>query len=57
MTDRYFRFIRECATLRGVQDTDEERAMLKDHSWFFCFDDGMTAQEAVNEYRKKVETH
>lgn len=49
----FFTFIRECGKI--LEKTDEETAkLLEDPSWFFCFDDGMTPQDAVIEYLQKT---
>ena len=50
--ERFFRFIQECGKLLGKNDK-ETAELLKDPSWFFCFDDGMTPENAVQEYREK----
>lgn len=48
---RFFHFVRECAKLLGIADTDGEAKLVEDKSWYFCFDDGMTPAEAVAKYR------
>ena len=53
MRDQFFTFIRECGKLLGKNDK-ETASLLEDPSWFFCFDDGMTPREAVNEYLQKT---
>jgi hypothetical protein len=52
---RFFRFIQECGKLLGKSD-EETADLLKDPSWFFCFDDGMAPEDAVQEYREKCPT-
>lgn len=51
--DRFFRWVRECAKLLGIVGTEKEPLLVEDRSWFFCFDDGMTPEQAVAEYRSK----
>ena len=49
---QFFAWIRECGELLGMTDR-ESAALILDRSWFFAFDDGLTPQEAVEEYREK----
>jgi hypothetical protein len=50
-TDGFFPFIRACATLLGIQDTPDEAPLVEDPSWYGCFDDGLTPEEAVAEFK------
>lgn len=45
-------FLTEAATLLSV----DVAALKDDENWYWCFDDGMTAAEAVAEYRKAMAT-
>lgn len=53
LQDRFFTFIRECGKLLGKND-EETAKLVDDPSWFYCFDDRLTPQEAVNEYLQKT---
>ena len=58
MSDRYFAWIAKVRELlgksSGPDDGKDFIAMCNDVSWFGCYDDGMTPEQAVNEYRQKV---
>jgi hypothetical protein len=49
--ERYFRYIKTCAELLGITDPEKQGALIEDRSWFFCFDDRLTPEQAVAEYR------
>ena len=50
ITDRkpYFEWIAECCKELNW-DKREGASLVEDVSWFACYDDGMTAKEAVDE--------
>lgn len=51
----FFKWVEECCTLLGKPREFGEHMMPEvDLSWWACFDDGMTPEEAVTEYRAKV---
>ncbi len=50
---KFFAFIRQCAILLGIQDKPEESALIKDDSWFWRYDDGLTPEQAVEEYGRR----
>lgn len=51
---RYFTFIKACRTLLGKTNTEADAddfvAMCNDVSWFGCYDDGLTPEQAVAEF-------
>jgi predicted RNase H-like HicB family nuclease len=53
MRNRYFEFIEKCGELLG-RNIEQQADMVEDVSWFGCYDDGMTPEEAVKEYKEKV---
>jgi len=56
--EKYFTWIKQCRELLGKTSTESDGeefvAMCNDISWFGCFDDGMTPEQAVAEYKQKV---
>ncbi len=56
--DEYFGFIKRVRELLGksseADDEEDFLAMCNDVNWWGCFDDGMTPEQAVEEYRRKV---
>lgn len=48
----FFQWVYECCKLMG-KDKDYGHNLLpaKDPSWYWCFDDGMTPEEAVAKYK------
>jgi hypothetical protein len=54
----YFDWIKACRDLlgkpSGPNDGEDFLKMVNDVSWFGCFDDGMSPDEAVNEYKRKA---
>ena len=56
--ERYFTFIKKCRELlgqpSGPDDGDEFIAMCNDVSWFGCYDDGMTPEQAVAEFKRNA---
>jgi hypothetical protein len=52
---QFFQWVAECCTLLGKPREFGENLMPeKDISWWACFDDGMTPEAAVAEYKAKV---
>jgi len=51
----YFEFIRKCAELLEIQDTEGEAQMVIDPSWHSCFDDGMPPEAAVTLFKANSE--
>lgn len=49
--NKFFKYTRKCAILLEIYDADEQAKLLNDPSWFFCFDDGLTPEEAVEEFK------
>ena len=47
----YFVFIKKCGELLG-RTIEEQASMVPDPNWYGCFDDGMTPEEAVEEFRQ-----
>ncbi len=56
--ERYFTFIKKCRELlgktSGEADEKDFLAMCNDVSWFGCYDDGMTPEQAVAEFQRKT---
>jgi hypothetical protein len=56
--DKYFTFIKRCRELLGktstAEDADDFGAMCNDVSWFGCYDDGLTPEQAVAEFNRKT---
>ena len=50
----FFQFVRQCAILLGIQDTPDEALMVEDPSWYGCYDDGLTPEEAVAEFKSNT---
>lgn len=50
--ERYFTFIKTCAELLGITEPEKQANLLEDPSWYFCFDDGLTPEQAVKEYQE-----
>jgi hypothetical protein len=54
---KYFTFIKKCRELMGKtsgeNDADDFLQMVNDVSWFGCYDDGLTPEQAVKEYGQK----
>ena len=50
---RYFEWIAECCNELGWP-IEKGADLLKDNSWYWCFDDGMTPKEAVKECLEKL---
>ena len=48
--DRFFSWIYECSKILGVAG----ESLVEDPSWYWCYDDGMTPEEATEEYKEKV---
>ena len=51
----YFEFIRKCAELLEIQDTEGEAQMVIDPSWHSCFDDRMPPEAAVALFKANSE--
>lgn len=55
--ERYFTWIKTCRELLGKPSTPDDGpefvAMCNDVSWFGCYDDGMTPDQAVAEFKRK----
>lgn len=58
MNVRYFNWIKKARELLGKTSGPEDGTdfinMVNDVSWFGCFDDGMTPEEAVAEFNRKT---
>lgn len=51
----FFPWVAKCCEIAGWSLEDGRYLMPEyDPSWFFCFDDGMAPEQAVEEYRSKV---
>ena len=51
---RFFSWVVECCALLGWRREEGERLFPgADPSWFFCYDDGMSPEEAVAEAVRK----
>lgn len=48
MNSKYFEWISECCKELNW-NIKEGAVLVEDVNWFGCYDDGMTANEAVNE--------
>lgn len=48
----FFIFIKRSGELLGM-DAEEAASLIDDPSWFFCYDDGLTPEQAVAEYKSK----
>ena len=53
---KYEAFVREVRELLGRDDLGEAnfRGMCKDPNWFACWNDGLTPEQAVTEFRKAM---
>ena len=53
---KYEAFVRRVRELLGRDDLGEAnlRAMCKDRNWFLCWDEGLTPETAVSEFRKAM---
>jgi hypothetical protein len=51
MKEKYFEFIAECCKLLG-KPGEYGVLLVEDKSWFAAFDDGMTAEDAVKEFKE-----
>lgn len=52
---RFFQWVAQCCVLLGKPIEYGVNMMPeKDISWWACFDDGMTPEQAVAEYKSKV---
>jgi hypothetical protein len=47
----FFIFIKRSGELLGM-DAEEAACLIDDPSWFFCYDDGLTAEQAVAKYKE-----
>lgn len=52
--NKFFEFIAACAALLKMPKAYGEE-LLKDRCWFFCFDDGLTPEQAVEKYKQSEE--
>lgn len=50
---RYFEWLAEICILMG-KPISHGAEMVQDPNWFACFDDGMSPQDAYNEYIKFI---
>lgn len=54
MPVNFFTWVAKCCELLGWPIEDGEKLLPSvDPSWFYCYDDKMTPEQAVNEYRRK----
>ena len=53
---KYEAFVRSVRELLGRDDLGEAnfRGMCKDPNWFSCWNDGLTPEQAVTEFRKAM---
>lgn len=50
--DKYFSWVADVSKVIGINPKDAGW-IVQDVSWFYCYDDGMTPEEAVAEAREK----
>ena len=50
--EKFFAWLKQVGGILGY-NLEETAKLVNDISWFFCYDDGMTAEEAVAEARSK----
>lgn len=52
----FFEWVGQCCNLFGWPLRDGVKLLPEnDPCWFWCFDDGMTPEAAVREYKERVE--
>lgn len=51
----FFEWVVKCCELLGLSKEEGEKLLPEnDPCWFYCYDDGMTPEAAVAEYKHKV---
>lgn len=51
----FFEWVAKCCELLGWSKEEGIKLLPEaDPSWYFCYDDGMTPEAAVNEYKQRV---
>lgn len=51
----FFEWVVKCCELLGLSKEEGEQLLPEnDPCWFYCYDDGMTPEAAVAEYKHKV---
>jgi hypothetical protein len=53
---KYEAFVQEVRVLLGRDDLGDAnlQAMYRDRNWFHCWDEGLTPEQAVTEFRKAM---